>query len=306
MRLRQLEAFRQVMLTGSATQAAEVLGISQPGVSRLLAELEGHVGFRLFERRSGRIFPTPEAASFYRHVERSFVGLESLSRAAADIASSKGVSLRVAAFPAISLEVVPAALSEFNRRNPDSYASLEVTNSPRVVDLASTLQADLGLATLPVDNAGVVIEREIDLECVCALAPSHRLAAMKKIDARDLRRETLILLGAGFATTRRTREALQRARVNPRIAAESSFAFSACEMVRRGVGVAIVDPVTALAFTGRGVAFRRFTPRISFAIGLIRPAYKENSLASRRLLEIMVPMLDDLRGALARMLRQRG
>lgn len=302
MRLRQLEAFRQVMLTGSVTRAAQALGISQPGASRLLAELERALGFRLFERRAGRVHPTPEAASFYRHVEKSFVGLASLERAAADIASAKGATLRIAAFPAISLELVPAALAEFNRRHPATHVSLAVTNSPRVADLVSTLQAEVGLSTLPAGAGGIEIERRFTLRCVCALPPGHRLAAQRTVGARDLRRETLISLDPGFATTRGTREALRRGNVEPRVAAETSFSFSACEMVRRGLGVAVVDPLTALALAGRGIAFRRFAPGVDFTFGVIRAAYQAHSLAGHGLLAILQPMLDGLERAVAAML----
>jgi len=306
MRLRQLEAFKQVMLTGSVTRAAEVLRISQPGVSRLLAELERNLGFRLFARRGGRVYATPEAVSFLRHVERSFVGIESLRQAAADIAGAKGASLRLAAFPAISLAIMPAALSEFNRSHPDTRVSLTVTNSPRVAEQVSMLQVDLGVTTLPVATAGLVIEFELSLACVCALPLKHRLTKARRVRAQDLQREALVSLDAGFATARRTREILEGAGAGSRVVAETSFSYSACEMVRQGAGVAIVDPITALAFSGRGVLFREFVPRVDFVIALIKPAHQEVSLTSCRMIEIVLPTFQSLSGRIEDMLHPRG
>ncbi|MCP4433148.1 MAG: LysR family transcriptional regulator, partial [Gammaproteobacteria bacterium] len=75
MNLRQLEAFRAVMITRSITRASELLFVSQPAVTRLINDLESSVAFPLFQRIKKRLHPTPEAHAFYEEVERSFAGL---------------------------------------------------------------------------------------------------------------------------------------------------------------------------------------------------------------------------------------
>ena len=54
MNLKQLSAFREVMLTGSVSEAARNLYRSQPAISSLIAGLEDDIGFKLFARRGGR------------------------------------------------------------------------------------------------------------------------------------------------------------------------------------------------------------------------------------------------------------
>ena len=66
MKFRQIEAFRFIMLRGTTAAAAAEMHISQPAVSRLLADLEDHLGFRLFERKKGRLLPT--LAVSYTHL----------------------------------------------------------------------------------------------------------------------------------------------------------------------------------------------------------------------------------------------
>jgi DNA-binding transcriptional LysR family regulator len=68
--LRQLEAFRAVMLTKSITRAAEMLFVSQPAVSRLISDLESTVEFDLFQRVKKRLIPTPEGEALFEEVER--------------------------------------------------------------------------------------------------------------------------------------------------------------------------------------------------------------------------------------------
>ena len=61
MKIRQLEAFRAVMLCQTVTLASEMLHISQPATTRLLADLERSLRFKLFDRVKGRLYPTVEA-----------------------------------------------------------------------------------------------------------------------------------------------------------------------------------------------------------------------------------------------------
>nr|WP_246226391.1 LysR family transcriptional regulator [Chelativorans xinjiangense] len=66
------------MRHGSITAAAQALNVSQPAVSRLIADLERSVGFRLFLRQGGKSEPTTEAREFIQEVERMFYGLDRL------------------------------------------------------------------------------------------------------------------------------------------------------------------------------------------------------------------------------------
>ena len=59
MNLREIEAFRTVMLCGTASRAAETLNISQPAVTKAVQALERSIHFALFERVKGRLVPTP-------------------------------------------------------------------------------------------------------------------------------------------------------------------------------------------------------------------------------------------------------
>lgn len=81
LRYRTLAAFRLTVETRSATRAAEVLGITQPAVSQLLAGLERAVGFPLFARGAGRrLEPTPEARRLFVDVGRVLDAMATLER----------------------------------------------------------------------------------------------------------------------------------------------------------------------------------------------------------------------------------
>ena len=100
--LRQLEAFRATMHAGTVVAAAGLLNVTQPAVSRLIAELEMRIGFALFERRGRRLVPTAEAQQLYREIERLHLGVERIAQVATDIRMQRAGALRLAVLPALA------------------------------------------------------------------------------------------------------------------------------------------------------------------------------------------------------------
>lgn len=65
MTLRQVEVVRAVMMTGTINGAATLLGVSAPGISRLVKHTEESLGLRLFERKGGLFVPSVEAGPIF-------------------------------------------------------------------------------------------------------------------------------------------------------------------------------------------------------------------------------------------------
>jgi DNA-binding transcriptional LysR family regulator len=95
MNLRQMEVFRAVMLTGSVSAAAELLHVSQPAVSKVLAHAQRQSGLLLFERIKGRLAATPEAQALYAEVETLWRGVEKVRDVSRELASPRAGTLRL-------------------------------------------------------------------------------------------------------------------------------------------------------------------------------------------------------------------
>lgn len=119
MNLRQLEAFRATMRTGSITGAAKFLHISQPSVSRLIADLQTKLGFELFIRSGRGLVATVEARRFYQGVEGMFIGTERLQELADTIKSTSGDVISLGVIQAVSESIVPQAVSDIYRQRDD-------------------------------------------------------------------------------------------------------------------------------------------------------------------------------------------
>ena len=83
--LRHIEVVLAVLREGSVTGAARLLAVSQPALSRTLKNAESRIGLQLFERRSGRLSPTPEALTLHRDIERVYREIEAVERAYIDL-----------------------------------------------------------------------------------------------------------------------------------------------------------------------------------------------------------------------------
>ena len=148
--LRQVEAFRATMLTGSVTEAAALMGVTQPAVSRLLRDLQALLNMPLFEKRGTGLVPNAAAVALYTEVERSFVGLERIGAAAEEIRSRRTGFLRVAALPALANGYLPRLAGHFLKDRPNLNLSLFGVISPLVVDWVTNNQCDVGFAEVPI------------------------------------------------------------------------------------------------------------------------------------------------------------
>ncbi|WP_282610764.1 LysR substrate-binding domain-containing protein [Pelagibius sp. Alg239-R121] len=272
MNQRQIEVFRAVMIYGSITRAAEMLRVSQPAVSRLIADLESDLGFQLFVRSGGRAQPTPEAASLKEEADRFFIGLDRVEAAAREIRDLRRGHIRLATMPAVSFAIAPRIVSAFTKTNESVKVTMDVHTSPRIIDLLAAGQFDLGLAQLPETRPDIEILATYRLACVCAVPTAHPLAGKTEISIEDLAGEPLVALSHHTLASRHLAQSFLAADIRRDIKVESQPSYAACALVAEGVGLAIVDPLTADFFGRERLAVAAFVPETPFDIRLMRPA----------------------------------
>ena len=272
MRLRQLECFRALMLHGTMTRAAELLGMSQPGISTTIAGLEHETGLTLFLRRGGRLQPTPEAKLFYVEAARALESVENASRVAAEIRSGRRGHLAIAAYPSISISLLPRLLSQFAKDRPELRMKIITRNSATVRELMSTQQFDLAIAELPLDYPTSHME-VFSYECMCMLPKAHPLSKLKQITPHDLDGIPFVTLFSGDPVFQQLASAFSEYGARWNVVAETEFFSTACQLVAEGCGVGIVDPVVSKPFT-EGLITRPFKPRIQYQIAILSPTHE--------------------------------
>src|ERR1700730_5012923 len=145
---RQVEAFRAMILTGSVTDAAKLLAVTQPAVSGLLRDFQALLKMKLFERRGSGLVPTASATALYMEVERSFVGLERIAAGAEEIGGRRPGTWRIGALPALSNGYLPRLAGGFLKERPNLNLSFFGVISPIVIDWVLNNDCDIGFAAV--------------------------------------------------------------------------------------------------------------------------------------------------------------
>ena len=144
MRLRQIEVFHAIYTTGSMTNAATLLNVSQPSISKVLAYAEHQLGYRLFDRVKGKLFPTPEAHQLFALVKTVYRDVDRLRHVAANIKVASAGRIRVASTPAFGLEVLPRAIASFRQEYPETVFDIETLHLDEMSDALRESRVDIG------------------------------------------------------------------------------------------------------------------------------------------------------------------
>jgi DNA-binding transcriptional LysR family regulator len=271
---RQIEAFEHVIASGSVTEAAAVLGVSQPAVSRLLADFEVQVGFRLFERAGRTLHPTAEARMLLETVRRAFGGLDRIREAAEAIRDFREVPLRLVTTSSFAVRVLPELVARFARRRPGASVVLDVQSTDDAVEWLTLEAQDFGFTCAPSASPRLNRRAILSGEAVCILPKGHALAAGAQIVASDLHGESLIAYRADSQFRRQVDGVLAAAGAVPVIRYEARTTEAMIRLVERGLGLALVGTSRAADYSFSGCRILPFRPAMPYELQMIWPAHR--------------------------------
>lgn len=286
MNIRQLEAFRQIMLTGTTARAAEAMYTSQPAISRLVAQLEASLKMRLFEREKSRLRPTPEAKRLLVEVERAFTGMARIRERAEWIRSGAGGSLFVACLPALGFSVMPQIVARFRASFPEMAVRLEVHGSNEVRDRVASGRCDLGFAADEIDVTGVVASPIAKRQALLALPRGHALCKGKRVRLDQLVKYPFIALSQNDTTRRQLDVLLGKKGLQLQIAVETGYSLSVASLVRCGAGIGVVNPLALGELDRQGLELRQLDEAITFRTLAVASAASPLSRPAERFLEL--------------------
>lgn len=287
MDLRQLEAFAAVMSAGSVTAAGKMLGRSQPSVTRVIQELEQELGFALFERSGPKVTPTQKAFMMYAEVESALLGIRNIRQRALNIAHDENRQIKLVAIPALAAGLLPLALSRLPQALQPQHIQLHSMSPENVVQAVLSKTMDLGAVSLPLEHRGLDIHWIGESPCVAVLPADSELARYDVLPMDVLATQPLITMSNPFRFRRRIDKAFQDAGGQTPHMLDTNTSLVAMQMARVGLGVALVDPFTALGVPINGVVVRPIECNIPFFFGLI-------SAFASPLSDVSVALVDEL------------
>lgn len=278
---RRLQVFHAVAKHLSFTKAAEALFMTQPAVTFQIKQLEEHFNTRLFERGHGRISMTPAGSVVLEYAERILALSAELDIRLKELTGEVAGLLMVGASTTIAEFLLPQVLGEFKSKHPKVLPRLIVGNSETVESRVAEHTLDIGFIEAPSHLTSVVTEVVCDDELQVVCAPSHPLARLKNISAKQLMQYPFISRESGSGTREVTDKYLHKAGVAPEsmsVVMELGSPEALKGLIATGLGFGIMSRVTVASELQLGrVACVPLAPRLLRQLSVVYPKEKFRS-----------------------------
>lgn len=273
--LRQLRAFLAVARLCHFRRAAEALHLTQPAISRHIADLESELNVRLFDRNTREVVPTEAGRYLQVALERVLEELEGVLAHVQSESERRHGKVRVAAAPTLSASLMPACIAACARDYPDLTVQLHDQSQVMVLDSVRGGEVDFGLAIEPPESDAFDVETIQHDPFVLVCQGDHPLARHTAVPWKKLQGQRLILLDHTSGSRRLIDGALALHHVEVNIVQQTGHAHTAFRMVEAGLGIT-VTPRLSLPAPDQ-LAVRPLTPTVTRAITLVRRRHRSLS-----------------------------
>lgn len=240
MNLQQLRTFRVVAQQRSYSRAAQLLYLSQPGVSLQVRALEQSIGMPLFERSGRQLRLTEAGVALLEYADRILSLVDESQQALEELGNARRGIVRVAASTTAGIYIVPRALGGFHRQNPGVRLTLDVVNRFTVADRLLRDEVDVAVMGLIEDAHDLQVEPFLPNELVVIASPRHPLAQRKQIAIADLADETLLLREQGSGTRTDIERMFAKGQLVMRLGMELRSSGAIKQAVAADLGIAII------------------------------------------------------------------
>lgn len=244
MTLRQIEVIRAVLLRGTIAGAAEHLGVSAPGISRLIKHTEESLGLRLFERRAGLFVPSIEAGRVFDQIREVYKGVENLQYALGSLQKGEDVRLNFASAPSVAQFVAARAIGRVRAHFPDLFIDLNILKIEETLDYLLLERGEFVIMSSPVSNPGIENDAIGTADFVAILPEGHPLCARDMISVHDFVGEQLIGVDPDDPYGAYIAAIFRKAGAELRHSMRGRFSQTVVSLVRHGLGVAVIDSVS--------------------------------------------------------------
>ncbi len=282
MDIHDLQAFVAVAETGSFSRASERLFLTQPAVSKRVAQLETELDTRLFDRLGRQVSLTEAGRALLPRARDILQALEDTRRALGNLAGQVAGPLRVATSHHIGLHRLPPVLRAYAARWPEVELDLQFMDSEEACQAVRRGERELGIVTLPADPPAELESRAIWPDPLCfVVGPDHPLSARCRVTPETLCAHAAVLPARGTYTREVIEAAFAPRGLTIPVRLETNYLETIKMMVNVGLGWSVL-PRSMLGrelvpLTVRGMKLGR-------RLGVVRHARRTLSNAAEAML----------------------
>lgn len=270
MNTRQFKYVLVLAREGSFSRAADMLNISQPSLSQYIRKIEKEIGLALFDRSNGEVRIT-DAGRVYVETGRQILDLEHrMENTFSDLALQKTGSLVVGTAPYRAASMMPTVAASFQKRFPGMHLVIREGTTAELSEGVEHGEYDLALTLLPVDNRLFAWEKLVEEELILAVPssfspfPSEMLSERRylAVETEVLEDQALVMLTEAQYMQRQLKDLLVTAKLRVKTAVVVKSLEAQIEMVRAGVGMALVPSGIERFCTDGSVRFYSFVEQL--------------------------------------------
>jgi DNA-binding transcriptional LysR family regulator len=272
MRLKHIEVFNAIMLTGSVSGAARLLHVTQPAVTQTLQHAELQLGYVLFTRQRNRLVPTREAQALYPEVQKLVSQLESVRRLAGGLRADQRKELRLLIVPSLAVRALPDALRRFRRRHPNVAVSVRTLHSHEIAQAIALREGDVGIVYGANQHPALQHVPVATGRLVCvSLRPARGADRRTTVELAELMRSGFIRIDERDPLGAMLAEQCARLGLEPTGGLTAQTHHIAMVLAEQGFGPAIIDSFTAAATTSDALEVRALLPEVRVSVQALLP-----------------------------------
>ncbi|MBO4847614.1 MAG: LysR family transcriptional regulator [Clostridia bacterium] len=269
--------------TGSLTAAAEKLGYTQSGISRIIQDVEAECGFPLLQRGKTGSTLTRDGEKLIGPIRQLMRAEEQLTGAVDEINGLRSGRVRVGMFSSVAVHWAPELVRSFSALYPNIEVELFAGLYDEIEDRVLDERLDCGFLTKQTKRDLNFIELTRD-RLLAVVPKQHPLAGSGRFPVEQIDREDLILPGEG--SNYDIGGIFRSCRITPRAKYALSDDYAALAMVERGLGVTIL-PELVLEGRRDNVAVLELDPPFHRTIGVVSRPRRGVSPAARAFIEFV-------------------
>jgi len=239
---RQLRAFRVLARTGSFTQTARELHLTQSGISHSMKALETETGCRLLDRLGKKIVLTQAGEQLLQHAEKILCEMTAARESLKQLGKWGRGRLRLGASTTACQHIIPPVLREFKESFPDHAITIEPGDTPELVAALLLQRIDLALTLEAEREAQLEFHLLFTDELQFVVSAQHPWAQARRVERAEIPRQNYIHYGRHTVTFRLIENYFRQEQMVLNSIIEAGSMEATKELVKLGLGVGILAP----------------------------------------------------------------
>lgn len=236
------------MLTGTVTNAARRLGVTQPAVSKQIANLEAYFGAKLFLRSNTQLKPTQIAYKVLDEFEKVHATFDRFIDTVSVAAKQQKDVIKIGALPLYADTIAPKVISAFYRHFPNVFCVVEVFPNDALIKAVQTGEIDLGFTSMPSGISSFAEHTLLVEPAVVVMPKNHALAKSTTIPIGQIEEEPVISLPPSSPFQLALDRFYSAHNFVPNCIMHARTQTTIISLVRHGVGLAVLSNSIAELF----------------------------------------------------------